>query len=216
MDERYPDFLRALIKEYDIKATVHLGDIFEQYQHSRWGKNPSAYGARTEILMAREQLKVLVDALSLTKVYYVLGNHDIRINKTFEEAGIPEEFMVPLKKVYGIPRNWRYMGDEFIDTRTNTGFKHGYGGSLENPISKQDAMVDNINYVEGHQHTSLMVGSYATKRKFVRYMQVGCGVDIDSYCQIYAKYNRVRQIIGAGVMLDKGKEQIWLTREMKL
>lgn len=77
----------------------------------------------------------------------------------------------------------------------NVLYEHGEGGQ-----AKTKAKNNMMSSVCGHTHTEAYVHYFVGKKYRVFGMQVGCGVDANSYAAAYAK-NFKKQAIGCGVIL---------------
>jgi hypothetical protein len=61
-----------------------------------------------------------------------------------------------------------------------------------------------MNVIQGHFHTDAYITYLVGRGKKVFGMQVGCGVDRESYALAYAK-EFPKQAIGCGVVLEDGR-----------
>tara|TARA_R110002167_G_scaffold122408_1_gene300889 strand:+ start:1128 stop:1637 length:510 start_codon:yes stop_codon:yes gene_type:complete len=120
----------------------------------------------------------------------LIGNHDrIIMRKAFSSA-IPREWIKSYNEVLGTDWNWVerivYDGVQYV---------HGEGGT-----ARTKAKNDMQSTVQGHIHTQAYCEHMVGRNFAVFGMQVGCGVNHESYAAAYAK-NFKKQAIGVGVIL---------------
>jgi hypothetical protein len=60
-----------------------------------------------------------------------------------------------------------------------------------------------MNTVQGHLHTKSYVVNFVGQNYRVFGVQVGCGIDHDSYAMAYCKYGK-KPAIGCSVVLNNG------------
>ena len=128
--------------------------------------------------------------MAFPKADVLIGNHDrIIMRKAFSSA-IPKEWIKSYNEVLGTKWNWveSIVYDDVL-------YEHGEGGQ-----AKTKAKNNMMSSVCGHTHTSCGVEWFVGKKYRVFAMQVGCGVDADTYAAAYAK-NFKKQAIGCGVVL---------------
>ena len=87
-------------------------------------------------------------------------------------------------------------------------YVHGEGGT-----ARTKCRADMMNTVQGHLHTQAYCEHYVGQNFRVFGMQVGCGIDHESYAMAYAKYGK-KPAIGCGVVLNNGKLPINLLMEL--
>jgi hypothetical protein len=124
------------------------------------------------------------------KADVTIGNHDrIIMRKAFSSA-IPKEWIKSYNEVLGTNWNWVerivYDGVQYV---------HGEGGT-----ARTKAKNDMQSTVQGHIHTQAYVEQMVGRNFAIFGMQVGCGVNHESYAAAYAK-NFKKQAIGVGVIL---------------
>ena len=67
-----------------------------------------------------------------------------------------------------------------------------------------------MSVVEGDKHTLGGVQWYSSRKDSIFGMQVGCGIDKESFAFEYAKLNTKQPVIGCGVVLDRGHTPLFL------
>src|SRR5215469_3263780 len=97
------DFLADLNHEWKPDQVVHIGDLGDQYGWSRHGRqDPDAPGQGEESDRMAEWNRQLFDLFPKAKA--CIGNHDKRLAKAANRAGIPARFVKSIPDVYDWPR----------------------------------------------------------------------------------------------------------------
>jgi len=91
---------------------------------------------------------------------------------------IPSKWIKSYKEVLEVP-NW-----EFVDRLVVDGVQYIHG---EAGTSRTKCRADMMNTVQGHLHTQCYIEHYVGQNFRVFGMQVGCGIDHDTYAMAYAK-----------------------------
>jgi metallophosphoesterase superfamily enzyme len=187
--DSYLKFCKSVYANYNCNKVVFIGDVIDSHFSSFHETDPDGYGAGQELDLAIERLKRWYKAFPDADV--TIGNHDrIAYRKAFS-GGIPKRWMKPFKEVLETP-NWNYVESIEYD---NVLYEHGEGGQA---LTK--AKNNMMSSVCGHTHTEGYVKWLVGKRFRIFAMQVGCGVDWESYATAYAK-NFKKQVIGCGVVI---------------
>ncbi len=63
--------------------------------------------ALAEVEEAHLAMTKFYDHFNTGKVDVLVGNHDALIMRKASDAEIPEEWLKPIKEVFGMPKNWR-------------------------------------------------------------------------------------------------------------
>lgn len=188
-DPRYFEFIKRLVKKYGITKAVFVGDEIDMHFSSYHETNPDGLGARDELRAAKEALKKWYDLFPEAVVCE--GNHSTLAYRKATSAGLASDWLRSPNEVLGVP-NWRYM-TEFETNR----FVVGHGDDGKNMQKK--IMTWGKSYIQGHFHSESGV-KYITEDIFA--MQVGCGVDKNSYAFRYAGKGAKNFILSAGVLVD--------------
>lgn len=193
--KNYPYFLRDVAQQYKTKSVVCLGDLIDSHAISFHQKEPCAYGAYTEYDMAIQRLKIY--GLIFPGVKYIVGNHDLRIERVAAEKGIGARFLKPLHEILELPDGWVCQGDEFIED--DVLYCHGINcGGKDGALNK--AVAERMSTCIGHYHSGGGVKYAANKRDTVFGMNVGCGVDDEAYAFAYGKHDVRRGTLGCGIV----------------
>ena len=184
----YLEFCKETYAKYNCNQVVFIGDIIDNHYASFHTSDPDGMGGGDELDIAVEVVKEWANAFPVADV--TIGNHDRIIMRKAFDSQIPSRWIKSYNEVLGVDWNWteRIVYD-------SVQYVHGEGGTARTK-SKNDMM----STVQGHIHTQAYC-EWAVGRNFKVFgMQVGCGVDGDSYAAAYAK-NFKKQAIGCGVVL---------------
>jgi len=185
---RYFDHCVQTYENYACNQVIFIGDLIDSHASSRHESDPDGVSPRTELDMAIESLKKWNTAFPVADV--VIGNHDrIVLRKAFSSS-IPSVWIKSFNEVLGTSWNWvariEYDGVQYV---------HGEGGT-----ARTKAKNDMQSTVQGHIHTQAYCEWMVGNNFKIFGMQVGCGIDRNSYAAAYAKHFK-KQAIGCGVVI---------------
>ena len=185
----YFEFCKETYANNNCNRVVFIGDVIDSHAGSYHESDPDGMGGGDELDLAIKKLKKWHKEFPNAEV--MIGNHDrIAYRKAFS-GGIPKRWMKPFEEVLETP-TWSYLESIVID---NTLYEHGEGGQA---LTK--AKNNMMSSVCGHTHTEAYVKWLVGRNFKVFGMQVGCGVDWETYAAAYAK-NFKKQAIGVGVVI---------------
>jgi len=170
-----------------------IGDAIDNHYSSFHQTDADGYGGGEELDRAIKRLTKYRDAFAKIcdkKVDILIGNHDRIIMRRAFDSDIPARWIKSYNEVLGTDWNWveSIVYDDVL-------FEHGEGGT-----ARTKAKNNMMSSVCGHTHTQAYVEWMVGKKYRVFGMQVGCGVDADTYAAAYAK-NFKKQAIGCGIVL---------------
>jgi predicted phosphodiesterase len=184
----YLDFCKDMYAKYNCNQVIFIGDIIDNHYASYHDTDPDGLGGGDELDLAIEKVREWRDAFPVADV--TIGNHDRLIMRKAFSSAIPKRWIREYNDVLETNWNWvdriEYDGVQYV---------HGEGGTARTK-SKNDMM----STVQGHIHTQAYTEWTVGKNFKVFGMQVGCGVDSESYAAAYAKNFR-KQAIGCGVVI---------------
>ena len=128
---------------------------------------------------------------NIAPTHVILGNHDRMIMRKAQTSLIPSKWIKSYKEVLEVP-NW-----EFVDRLVVDGVQYIHG---EAGTARTKCRADMMNTVQGHLHTQCYIEHYVGQNFRVFGMQVGCGIDHDTYAMAYAKRGK-KPSIACGVVL---------------
>lgn len=184
----YFEHCKEQYKKFNCNKVVFIGDIIDSHYSSFHPTNPDGMSAIDELNTSIKKLKRWYKAFP--KATVIIGNHDrIVVRKCFAN-GVSARWIKEYKDVLEVS-NWEFKIDETID---NVYYVHGEGGTAFKKAKEQFRSV-----VAGHTHTKCYI-EYINN---IFGMQIGCGVDKDSYAMAYAKNYASPQIACAVVIEGK-------------
>lgn len=184
----YLDFCKDVYAKYNLNQVVFIGDILDNHYASYHETDPNGMSGGTELEYAIAQVTKWADAFPIADV--IIGNHDRIIMRKAFSSSVPMEWIRSYNEVLGTDWDWseRVVYD-------NVQYVHGEGGT-----ARTKAKNDMMSTVSGHIHTQAYCEWLVGRNFRVFGMQVGCGIDADSYGAAYARHFK-RQAIGCGVVL---------------
>ena len=189
----YFEHCKAVAKKHKTDTTVFIGDIADNHFASFHLTDPSAMGGEQELDLAIDKLKRWYKQWPDATV--ILGNHDRIVTRKQKMANLPSKWVRDYNDVLGTPNwNWHveYQHDGVL-------YVHGEGSTARTTVKNYGQSV-----VQGHRHSEFYCEYYAGPANINFAMQVGCGVDRESYAMEYARAFK-HQMLGCGVVID-GKE----------
>ena len=202
--DAYLDFCVQKYIEFSCNEVVMIGDCIDNHYasyHETYGGEELMTGAE-ELELAIKRIARWRDAFPVATV--IIGNHDRLIMRKSQTSSIPSKWIKSYIEVLVVP-DWN-----FVERYEKNGvqYVHGEGGT-----ARTKCRADMMNTVQGHLHTQAYCEHYVGQNFRVFGMQVGCGIDHESYAMAYAKYGK-KPAIGCGVVLNNGKLPINLLMEL--
>lgn len=191
----YLAFCQDLRERYKCDQVVLIGDVVDWHAISFHSKHPDAPGPKDEHELALQAVQSWYRVFRKASV--CIGNHDARVIRTAEEAGIPSKFIRSYAETWETP-NWEWA-DEF--TVDDVYYFHGTGtGGIHPAFNTMCKML--MSVVQGHIHSAGGIKWRANPQKRIFGMDVGCGIDDRAYAFAYGHAQKVRSILSAGVVID--------------
>lgn len=185
----YLDFCLETYYKYNCNRVLFIGDVIDQHYSSYHETDPDGMGGGQELDLAIKKIKRWYDVFP--KADITIGNHDrIIMRKAFSSA-IPKKWLKEYKDVLETP-NWNFVDRVVID---GVQYVHGEGGT-----ARTKCRADMMSTVQGHLHSQCYSETYVGQNFKIFGMQVGCGIDHDSYAMAYAKRGK-KPAIGCGVVI---------------
>lgn len=190
--DEYLFFCREQQEKFDCGTIVFIGDIIDNHYSSYYDQNPDGLSAGQELEYATARVQDWYSVFP--QAFVTIGNHDRMAARKVFSSGLSKQWVRSLGEVLNVP-NWLFVEDVEI---FNIHFDHGESASA-NVKYKQYLQ----SVVQGHRHTKSYIDYVTGNKKSIFAMQVGCGIDKDSYAFAYGKKGP-NPIINCGVILDKG------------
>jgi len=184
----YLEFCQETYAKWNCNQVIFIGDIIDNHYASYHESDPNGLGGGEELKIAIKRVQKWHKAFPKADV--CIGNHDrIIMRKAFSSA-IPREWIKSYNEVLGTSWNWveRVVYDEVQ-------YIHGEGGT-----ARTKAKNDMQSSVQGHIHTQAYTEWLVGRNFRIFGMQVGCGIDWESYAAAYARHYK-KQAIGCGVVI---------------
>jgi metallophosphoesterase superfamily enzyme len=176
-------------KDYNCNRVVFIGDIIDNHYSSYHESDPDGLSGGDELGLAISKISKWYRAFPTAEI--IIGNHDRLIMRKAFSGGIPKVWIKEYKDVLNTP-NWWFTDKTEID---DVQYIHGEGGT-----ASTKCRADMQSTVQGHLHTQCYVNHYVGANFRIFGMQVGCGIDHDSYAMGYAKRGK-KPAIACGVVL---------------
>lgn len=174
--------------KYNCNTVVFIGDVIDNHYSSYHETNADGLGGGDELEMAVKRLNRWYRAFP--EAYVTIGNHDRIISRKAQTGGIPKRWIRDYGEVLKTPK-WIFVERAVID---DVQYIHGEGGT-----AKTKSKADMMSTVQGHLHTQCYTEWSVGMNFKVFGMQVGCGIDHESYAMAYAKAGK-KPAIGCGVV----------------
>jgi UDP-2,3-diacylglucosamine pyrophosphatase LpxH len=200
-------FCSDLYKEYKCDTVVFLGDLFDFSGMSLHVKNPDGKSSGDEVKEAICVIEEWADEFPEAKVCW--GNHEMRLQKRFKEAGIPNMFLPSLNNVFNLPNEWEWAFHHEID---NVRYMHSNSSGMYLHARLPKNYMQSV--VHAHTHITGAIQFMSTDNDLVFGMNCGCLIDTKSFAFEYAKDFDTRPVLGTGVVLDNGKIPMFIPMEL--
>lgn len=189
MDE-YLDHCVETYKKYNCNHVVFIGDVIDNHYSSYHETDTEALGGADELELAIARIGRWYDAFP--KATVTIGNHDRIIMRKAQTSAVPRKWIKAYKEVLEVP-GWKFVDRYVLD---NVQYIHGEAGT-----ARIKCKADMQSTVQGHLHTQCYTEFFVGQNFKVFGMQVGCGIDFDTYAMAYAKRGK-KPAIACGVIID--------------
>lgn len=186
------DYLSFCVNQYynyNCNKVIFIGDVIDNHYSSYHETDADGLGGGDELDIAIERLKRWYAAFPKAKV--IIGNHDRMVMRKAQTSAIPSKWIKAYKDVLEVP-GWDFVDRVVID---DVQYIHGEAGT-----ARTKSKADMMSTVQGHLHTQCYTEWTVGAKYRVFGMQVGCGIDHDSYAMAYAKRGK-KPAIGCGVVV---------------
>jgi len=188
----YLEFCKQAFVKYECNRVVFIGDIIDNHYSSFHDTDPDGHSAAREFALAEERIKRWYRAFPNAKV--CIGNHDLIPNRKVFNAGVSELWVRKIGDVLNVP-NWEF-GEEFVID--DVLYTHGTSRKARNRAKE-----DFRSVVQGHYHSESYIEFFVGESFKIFAMQIGCGVDRNTYAMAYGKHFK-KMHINVGIVLDDG------------
>jgi len=184
----YFEFCLDTYDRFACNQVIFIGDILDNHYASYHETDANGMSGGYELQEAIKHVDKWAQAFPIADV--IIGNHDRLIMRKAFSSSVPREWIKDYNEVLGTSWNWmeriEYDGVQYV---------HGEGGT-----ARTKAKNDLQSTVQGHIHTQAYVEWMVGNNMKLFGMQVGAGLDRDSYAAAYSKHYK-KQAIGCGVVI---------------
>lgn len=198
----YFEFIKETRDRFNCKTIISIGDIVDNYATSRWDHDPDGMSAGDEYKAVLNKLQKWYK--EFPELIITVGNHDSRMFRTAFKAGLPKSWVRDYSEIFKTPAGWKFVTSIEVD---GVDYSHG-DGSNGDMAALNRAKEMRQSCVVGHGHSFAGVRYMASRHNTIFGMNVGCGVDANTYAMSYAKDQTRRPVISCGVVMDYGKQPI--------
>jgi len=191
---KYLEFCKQQYRKWKCNQVVFIGDIADFHYSSFHPIEPATDGCETEYTKMLKELAKWQKAFPNAKITY--GNHDLIPFRKAVANGLSIRMMSDWNRLFNAPDTWEF-GEKFIID--DVMYTHGTNAALARMTLAR------ISVVQGHLHSLQYVQWSQSEINKLFAMQVGCGIDVESYAFHYGKSFPRKPILGCGVVLDNGK-----------
>jgi predicted phosphodiesterase len=195
----YLQFCIDTARRFRCGTVVHIGDEVDNHAISFHESDPAGMSPGDEMRAATAQLKQWFEAFPRVKV--CIGNHTALPFRRLFSCGLPAHWLRSYQEIIGAPKGWEW---DFDHTIHGVRYTHGTGSSGKNAAIKL-AMQGRVSTVIGHIHAYSGVHFHASPKDILFGMQVGCGIDRNTYAFAYGRDFIDKPLLSCGVVLDKGR-----------
>ena len=185
----YFDHCVEIYERYNCTDVVFIGDVIDNHYSSYHEADANGMGGAEELELAINRLKRWYHRFPVATV--IIGNHDRIIMRKAQSSAVPSKWIKEYKEVLETP-GWTFTESLEID---NVLYVHGEGGT-----ARTRCKLDMQSVVQGHLHTQAYVEYQVGRKSRVFGMQVGCGINHETYAMAYAKAGK-KPAIACGVVL---------------
>lgn len=190
--KKYLRFCKNVDRRMSCNGVVFIGDVIDNHYSSYHETDPDGFSAGEELDRAISEIQKWYKAFP--EAHVCIGNHDRLVHRKAYSAGISKRWIRDYNEMFEAP-GWKFVESVCID---NVVYCHGDGKK-----AIQRAKQDMQSVVQGHWHSECYVQWHTGAKCKVFGMQVGNGIDKDSYAMAYGKYGP-HPAIGCGVV-EHGK-----------
>jgi len=180
--------------KHKVTDIVFIGDLIDNHAISRHINSTKAMSPVQEYELALKKIKKWT--IAFPKAKFCIGNHDSIPSRQLADLGIPPLFLKDYKSLWNLPSEWEIDVEFIID---DVCYFHGINSGGKDG-AMNTAIFNRMSTVQGHSHSFLGCKYVANKRDIVFGMNVGCGIDVDSYAMEYGKNYIKKPTLGCGIV----------------
>ena len=177
----HPSFFKDLglaVSKNKPDAIVIIGDLIDCHAISKHTPESDAKDATSEFNLAKSKIAKMAKILGNRRVFYCLGNHEMRISKVASSVRIPSMCLKSIRDIFDIPRKWSIVSEKVLD---GTFFVH-----YRSVIGNKAATSYGMNVVQGHLHAKCSIEYFQTPTQTLWQAFTGCYADDASIAMRYS------------------------------
>lgn len=191
----YLAFCQDLQAKHKCNQVVFIGDVVDFNAISFHTHHPDAPGPKDEYELAFDGVSRWKKAFP--KALVCCGNHDERVLRVAEDAGIPSKFIRNYQETWETP-NWDWQFEHTVD---DVYYFHGTGcGGMHPAFNTMQKML--MSVCMGHIHSASGLKWRANPNKRIFGLDTGCGIDDSALAFAYGRHQKVRSILSAAIIDD--------------
>lgn len=190
------EFLKSVKKLIKPTKVIHIGDVTDQHALSFHVKNPDLPDAEDEFLAAETFLNQLYNLFPVVEL--LTSNHDARIARVAEKAGLPSRCIRNVLEVIKAPKGWSIHDHVIYD---NVFYQHGDKGRGGENAALVQAKENYMSTVIGHFHSLFNISYFANPTRLTFGMSVGSLINRKALAFNYTNSSKKKPIIGTGAVL---------------
>jgi len=186
----YLEFCAEQYDKFNCNTVIFIGDIIDNHYSSYHETDPDGLSGGDELSQSIKKIAKWYKAFP--KATVIIGNHDRMIMRKAFTSAIPKAWIKDYKEVLNTP-GWTFKERHILG---GIQYLHGEGGE-----AKSKCISDMMSTVQGHLHTKCYTQYFVGQKFKIFGMQVGCGIDHNSYAMAYAKRGK-KPAVGCAVVLN--------------
>lgn len=190
--DEYLYFCREIQERDNCGIVVFIGDVIDNHYSSYHESEAQTFGPNEEFAKAKSRLQRWYKVFPTA--YVTVGNHDRMVHRKAKSAGIAEQWVVDYSTALDTP-GWKFVHEVTID---GVNYNHGEGGTARTRMK-----TEMCSQVQGHLHSQFYIDYNVGSKHKIFGVQVGCGIDRNSFAFAYGK-NGPKPVIGCATVLNNG------------
>lgn len=192
----YIKFIKDTFKKWNVEQVVFIGDNHDNHAINFHEHDPDGSAPGDEYSFTLAKMKKWYK--EFPKAIWIIGNHDQLPERKIKAAGLPKILLKSLRQLWEVPKDWKIVTSKVIN---GVYYTHGVGASGQNgALNLAKSM--GMPVVKGHDHAMGGVQYAANPRTIIFGLNVGCGIDNESYAFAYGKDFVKKPILGCGIVVD--------------
>ncbi len=191
----YLEFCQDLYDEWRCDIVMFMGDVADFHAVSFYAKHPEMPNASKEYELTFKAIQKWKNSFPKAKV--CIGNHCSRLARVAGSVNIPSQLLRSYEELWDTPK-WDWRWDFILD---DIYYAHGTGnGGIHPAYNMMRKMA--LSVVIGHNHHAAGIKYLVNPQRRLFGMDTGAGCDDRQLAFAYNQYNKIRSVIGAGIILN--------------